>query len=218
MFASITDGATEIRDANLAMIATRSPAEREQIPAATFVPGIALHPSGALVYQPFLSGPAPPESSTAPIPANLRGGIDIVGAHSGRLRLRIPLPEPLAAHSTDTDALHAQFLAVDETGQRIFVLTTSGLTVVQLASVPLGIGTVTPSNTPAAGGAAITVRGSGFQTTTTATIGGNKASVTFKDASTITLTAPVLRSGPQQIIVKNSDGESSSLDAALTAN
>lgn len=119
------------------MIATRSAVEREQTPAVTFVPGVALHPSGALVYQPFLSGPAPPESSTAPIPANLRGGIDIFDAHSGGLRLRIFLPEPLAAHSTDTDALHAQFLAVDETGRRIFVLTASGLTVIQLASTPL---------------------------------------------------------------------------------
>jgi hypothetical protein len=59
MFAVVTGGATEIRDANLAMFATGAVAEREQIPAVTFVSGIALHPSGALVYQPFLSGPAP---------------------------------------------------------------------------------------------------------------------------------------------------------------
>ena len=89
----------------LAMIASRAAPEREQIPSATFVPGIALHPSGALVYQPFLNGPAPPESSTVPIPASLRAGIDIFDAHSGRVRLRIFLPEPLAAHNTDTDAL-----------------------------------------------------------------------------------------------------------------
>jgi hypothetical protein len=69
---------------------------------------------------------------------------------------------------------------VDETGQRVFALTVSGLTIVQLASAPLGIGTVTPSNAPAAGGTAIRVRGSGFQSTTTATIGGKKASVTLK--------------------------------------
>jgi hypothetical protein len=38
--------------------------------------------------------------------------------------------------STDTDALHGSFLAIDETGQRIFALTTSGVTILQLASIP----------------------------------------------------------------------------------
>jgi IPT/TIG domain len=218
MFASASGGETQVRDASLAMIASRAAPEREQIPSATFVPVMALHPSGALVYQPFLNGPAPPESSTVPIPASLRGGIDIFDAHCGRLRLRIFLPEPLAAHATDTDALHAQFLAVDETGQRIFALTTSGLTVVQLASAPLSIGTVSPSNAPAAGGSTITIRGSGLQTGTTATIGGKKAAVTFKDSSTITLVTPTLSQGPQQVVVTNPNGESFALDAAFTAN
>jgi hypothetical protein len=48
------------------------------------VPGIALHPSGALIYQPFLTG--------APGSAGVKGGIDILDAHSGALRLRIFLP------------------------------------------------------------------------------------------------------------------------------
>jgi hypothetical protein len=64
------------------------------------------------------------------------GGIDILDADTGRLRLRIPLPEPLAALSGDIDALHAQFLTIDETGQRLFALTTSGLTILQLATLP----------------------------------------------------------------------------------
>lgn len=107
---------------------------------------------------------------------------------------------------------------MDETGQRIFALASSGLTVVQLANAPLCIGTVSPSNVPAGSDSTITIRGSGFQAGTTATIGGEKAAVTFKDSSTITLVTPTLSQGPQQVVVTNPNGESLALDAAFTAN
>jgi len=71
---------------------------------------VTLHPTGALLYQPFLTGPAP----AAPPATGIQGGVDILDTHTGRLRLRIFLPEPLAALSTDLDALHGSFLAVDE--------------------------------------------------------------------------------------------------------
>jgi hypothetical protein len=32
----------------------------ETVPNRVAVPGVALHPSGALVYEPYLDGPAPP--------------------------------------------------------------------------------------------------------------------------------------------------------------
>jgi hypothetical protein len=189
-------------------------AELEQIPGRVLVPGVTLHSSGALVYQPFLTGP-PPASFPA---AGVLGGVDILDAHTGRLRLRIFLPEPLAMLSTDTDGLHGGFLAIDENGQRIFVLTSSGLTLVQLASVPLGIGTVTPSAGPAAGGTLLTIRGSGFQSGTTATIGGKIVAATYKDRNTLTVMSPALSAGPQQIVLSNPDGESVALDAAFKAN
>jgi hypothetical protein len=47
--------------------------------------------------------------------------------------------------NTDADGLHGGFLTTDENGQRLFALTTSGLTIVQLANVLLGIGTLNPS-------------------------------------------------------------------------
>jgi hypothetical protein len=53
--------------------------------------------------------------------------------------------------NTDVDGLHGGFLTIDENGQRLFALTTNGLTIVQLANVPLGIGTLTPSSGSAAG-------------------------------------------------------------------
>jgi hypothetical protein len=214
VFGMRANGTTEIRGAALTLTGTPGMAEIEQIPGRVAVPGIALHPSGALVYQPFLTGPAP----AAPSATGIRGGVDIVDAHSGQLRLRIFLPEPLAMLSSDIDGLHGDFLTIDENGQRIFALTTSGLTVVQLANAPLGIGTISPASGSVSGGTALTIRGSGFQTGTAVAIGGKTANVTFKDANTLTVMTPALAAGPQQIIIANPDGETAALDAAFTAN
>ncbi|HMD08676.1 MAG TPA: hypothetical protein VKH63_14140 [Candidatus Acidoferrum sp.] len=75
-----------------------------QIPGRNQVPGFALRPSGALVYQPFLTGPAGN--------AGVNGGVDILDAHSGVLRLRILLYQQFM---TDVDGLHGSFLATDKT-------------------------------------------------------------------------------------------------------
>ncbi len=120
--------------------------------------------------------------------------------------------------SSDINGLHGDFLTIDESGQRIFALTTSGLTVVQLANAPLGIGTISPASGSVSGGTALTIRGSGFQTGTAVAIGGKTANVTFKDVNMLTVMTPVLATGPQQIIITNPDGETTALDAAFTAD
>jgi IPT/TIG domain len=214
IFASRTNTATEIRAADLTLTASPSTAELEQIHGRVLVPGLAMHSSGALLYQPFLTGPAP----AAPPATGIQGGIDILDTHTGHLRLRIFLPEPLATLSTDLDALHGSFLAIDETGQKIFALTTSGLTVIQLATVPLSIGTISPGSASAAGGTTLTIRGSGFQSGATATIGGKNAPATFVDINTLRLIIPQLAPGAQQITITNPSGDSYTLDAAFTAN
>jgi hypothetical protein len=213
-FAFQSATATEIRAADLSLTSVPTSAELQQIPGRVLVPGVTLHPSGALLYQPFLTG--------APASAGVKGGIDILDAHSGILRLRIFLPQQFM---TDIDGLHGSFLATDETGQRLFALTSSdgtpqnaALTVVQLAAVPLAIGAITPSTVVAAGGASLTIRGSGFQNATTLSINGKAATVTFKDASTLLFVTPALTPGPQQLTLTNPDGETVSLDAALIAN
>jgi hypothetical protein len=119
--------------------------------------------------------------------------------------------------ATDIDGLHGSFLTTDENGQRIFAITSSGLSIIQLASVPIGIGTLSPASGSATGGTSITVRGSGFQSGTRATLGGKQASVVFKDMNTLTLTGPALSAGPQRLALANPDGESVSLDAAFLA-
>jgi hypothetical protein len=167
-----------------------------------------------LLYQPFLTG--------ASGSASVKGGIDILDAHSGALRLRIFLPQQFL---TDVDGLHGSFLTTDENGQRLFAISSSdgtpqnvALTVVQLAAVPSGIGTITPSAGAATGGATLTIRGSGFQSATTLTINGKAASVTFKDANTLLVVTPSLTPGYQQIAIANPEGETVSLDAAFIAN
>jgi len=214
VFASRAGAAAEIRGPDLALAATPASPELEQIPARVLVPGLALHPTGALLYQPFLTGPAP----AAPPATGIQGGVDILDAHTGLLRLRIFLPEPLATLSTDIDARHGSFLAVDENGQRIFAVTTSGLTVVQLANVPLSIGTISPASAAAAGGTTLTIRGSGFLSGATVTIDGKSAATKFVDINTLTVTTPQLAAGPQQVLITNPNGDGYALDAAFTAN
>jgi hypothetical protein len=213
VFALRGNGVTEIHDSSLSLTAVPTSAELAQIPGRVSVPGVALHPSGALVYQPFLTG--------APGSAGVKGGIDIVDAHSGALRLRLFLPQQFM---TDVDGLHGSFLTTDENGQRLFAITSSdgtaqnaALTVVQLAVVPLGIGTISPTTASASGGATLTIRGSGFQTGTTVSFNGKSATVSFKDVSTLSVVTPTLTVGPQQIVITNPDGQTISLDAAITA-
>jgi len=214
MFALQANGTTEVRTADLALAAVPANQELLQIPGRNQVPGVTLHPTGALVYQPFLTGPTGN--------AGVKGGIDILDAHTGLLRLRILMPQQFM---TAADALHGIFLTTDENGQRLFALTSqdgtaqnAGITVVTLANVPLGIGTLSPANGPAAGGTTLTIRGSGFATGATATIGGKSASVTFKDMNTLTIITPALTAGAQRLTITNPNGEAISLDAVFTAN
>ena len=85
----------------------------------------------------------------------------------------------------------------------------------QLASVPLGIGTLSPASGSGAGGVSVNVRGSGFQTGITATVGGKPTTANLKDINTLTLTTPAIPAGPQQFVLTNLDVESVSFDAAF---
>jgi len=206
---SLDSGAApQLWDPGLHLALRASVSEKQNIPGLTYVPGLTLHPSGSLLYRPFFTG--------APGMPTTRAGVDVFHARTGALKLRVFLPELFL---TAADALHGDFLATDEWGQSLFALTQSGLTVVQLASVPLAVGWVSPANGPAAGGTVLTIRGSGFQSGSAVTVGGAAAKqVTFVDADTLQVTTPPLATGPQQIVVTNPDGESDALDAAFTAN
>jgi hypothetical protein len=76
----------------------------------------------------------------------------------------------------------AVFLAIDENDQKLFAITSldgspqkASLTVVQLATVPLGIGSALPANISLSGGTSVTIRDSGFRPGIAVTIGGKTA-------------------------------------------
>ena len=206
-FAARQGNTTEFRGADLSLAAVPTANELESLPGRVDVPGVSVHPSGSLVYRPFLL----PASGAAPA----LSGVDISDAHTGALRLRVMLPEALL---TDVDGLHGSFLTTDETGGKLFAIIASGLTIVQLASAPLGIGSITPAQAPATGGTQITIRGSGFQSSTKVTIAGTSAFVKFLDSDTLQVTTPAMKPGPQRVVLTNADGETYSFDAAFTAN
>ena len=104
-------------------------------------------------------------------------------------------------------------LAVDSSGRYIYLLTEKSLTVVDLGSAPLSIGHLSQSN--AAPGAVLTVRGSGFDSTTSATVGGISASITFTDVNTLSLAVSAAKSGPQDIVLTKGDGETYTLENAV---
>ncbi len=104
-------------------------------------------------------------------------------------------------------------LAVDSGGHHVYLLTDKGLTVVDFGAAPLSIGHVSQQNP--APGAQVIVRGSGFDSATTATVGGVAASVTFTDENTLTLTIPAAPSGPQDIVLTRTGGETYTLENAV---
>ena len=130
---------------------------------------------------------------------------EIIDVPTARLRMRFSL--------TQTISNVAAPLAVDSGGRHVYLLTDKGLTVVDFGAAPLSIGHVSQQNP--APGAQVMVRGSGFDSATTATVGGVAASVTFTDENTLTLTIPAAPSGPQDIVLTRTGGETYTLENAV---
>jgi hypothetical protein len=187
---ALSDG-IRIIDPNLNVVSRRS--QQEFLPFGTdHVSNLKLHDSGSLIYAP------------------IKEGLDIIDTFHGDLRERIMLTEQLSFVTRDA-------LAIDQTGARIFLITSAGLTVIELDAVPLSLGSVAPSSGPATGGTTLTLRGSGFQQGTTVALGGVSVSAVFVDANTLRVIAPQLPSGSARITLQNPDGSSYSLDAVYTA-
>ena len=153
-----------------------------------------LDDSGALVFYPISSG------------------FDIFDGNQGTLRLRYLTGDTLAC----TDPLNPSHdcLAVEPSGSRVYLMTHNGVTVVELDAVPLGVGSVTPSDGPS--GTLVQIRGSGFTAGTTVLFNGTAASGTFVDSETLQASVPALAPGPVRITLTNPDASTYSLDAAFT--
>lgn len=114
----------------------------------------------------------------------------------------------------EQDAFLDGSLAVDETGQKIFLITNKGLTLIELDSVPLAIGSITPSTGSV--GTVIKIRGSGYNASTSVTVNATTATTTYIDEDTLQFTVPSVATGAARIVISNSTGSSYSLDAAFT--
>jgi hypothetical protein len=131
--------------------------------------------------------------------------IDIFDGDNGVLQERLAL--------TETAQQELDSLAIDPSGQHAFILTDKGLSVVTFDEVPLSVSTLQPSSGSA--GTLVVVRGSGFNSQTTATLNATSASVVFVDANTLNLTVPASTPGMQTLIVLNPDGQSDTLEGAF---
>jgi hypothetical protein len=163
-----------------------------------WVPGIKLNSTGSLYILPR------------------QQGIDILDAQTGLVREQIITPEPLLTSQNVASIVNG--LAVDESTNTLFAVSVSGLTVVQLVSLPVGIGSVMPNQGSASGGAAVMLNGSGFEQGAEVWFGSEAAQTTFVDSRTLKVLTPPTPSGPARITVRNPDGSSYFLDAAYVAN
>jgi hypothetical protein len=131
---------------------------------------------------------------------------EVVDVLHARLLMRFSLTETVQATAAP--------IAIDSGGRHVYLITDKGLTVVDLAEAPLAIGHL--SQQTAGAGTQVTVRGSGFDASVTATAGGEPASVSITDENTLTLTVPAAASGPEDIVLVRGDGATYTYESGLT--
>jgi hypothetical protein len=77
---------------------------------------------------------------------------------------------------------------------------------------------VSSPTVPAAGGTPLTIRGSGFQTGIKVTNRGKTSIATLVDRNTLTVISPPVAVGRSKLVLTNTNGETVSLAAAMTAD
>jgi len=162
--------------------------------------GEKMNASGSILYTPTTPAPGNAEST----------GVDITDTNSGAWLGQVLLSEQMNANTPAQSVMD-----YDETGNRLFLITNKGLTVVQLPSPPLSIGYLNPSSGSTSGSTLVTIRGSGFEPGATVSFGGAAATTTFIDSSTLNVVTPAGSAGGVRVSVQNPDGTSYSLDAGF---
>lgn len=160
--------------------------------------GEKFNASGSLLYTPVLQGFGSVESN----------GIEVTDTNLGSSLGQILLAEQISSAQIPMD--------FDEANNRLFLITNKGLTIVNLATAPLSISYLSPATGPASGSTNVKIRGSGFQSGATVTIGGTTVQGTFVDSSTLQVSTPSGTAGGVRVSIQNPDGNSYSLDAGFT--
>lgn len=153
--------------------------------------GEKMNASGSILYTP------------------ISNAVDITDTNHGTWLGRVLLSESISTLAQNP-------MDFDEAGNRVFLITNKGLTVVELAAPPLSIGHLNPATGSAAGSTTVTIRGSGFESGATVAVGGNPSSVTFVDGETLQIVTPPGTTGGARVTIQNPDGTSYSLDAGFT--
>ncbi len=130
--------------------------------------------------------------------------VDLFDAKRGDIRARLLLRQ------TIRNVIDA--MALNDDGTQMYLLTDSGLTVVNIGRLPLSIGHVNP--TRLVPGTQLAIRGSGFGPEMVTTLNGEVVPAAYIDSSTLQVTVPNLPSGPLDISITSSTGESYTVDNA----
>ncbi len=136
-------------------------------------------------------------------------GVQVYDVNHGDLKEWTSLPEQVTASQ--------HILTMDDGGHNLYVLSSSGFTILNFTFVPLSIAYLQPNQGTAGGGTTVTIRGSGFQPDSQVSFGGSSAVTTFVDSQTLTAVTPKMSVGPMQITIKNTDGQIYSLDDSFAA-
>lgn len=166
---------------------------------STDLAGEKMNASGSLLYTPVPQAFGTAESN----------GIDITDTNGGTWVGHILLSEQITP-------VQSSVMDFDDVGNRLFLITNKGLTVVQLGPPPLSIGYLSPAVGTASGGTTVTIRGSGFEAGAVASFGGTAAATTFVDGSTLQVATPPGAAGGARVTIQNPDGNSYALDAGFT--
>jgi hypothetical protein len=145
--------------------------------------GVLVDPSGALAYQTTIQE------------------IAIVDMHTGQLRERIALP-------MKTEFIEDGAIARDQTGLLVFAITDSGLTVIQLDSLPIAVGNVSTVGT------SWTISGTGFQEGATVSADASALNTSFISSQSLQVAAAPDLNTVEELTVTNPDGRSYTIEAA----
>ncbi|HEX8818216.1 MAG TPA: YncE family protein [Terriglobales bacterium] len=145
--------------------------------------GSLVDPSGALAYQTTIQE------------------IALVDAHTGQLRERIALP-------MKTQFIYDGAIARDQTGLEIFAITDSGLTVIQLDNLPMGVGNIK------ARGTTWTISGTGFRQGVEAYADGVRLNTSFINSQTVQIIGAPSLNNIEELSFVNPDGRSYAVAAA----
>ena len=159
--------------------------------ARNLVYGEALHSSGALVYLPTTQG------------------VELMDVHHGNTVLSLGVREGSLKGNDN--------LAITHSGSRLYVAQPNGIGVFDLPAVPLSIGSLTPAAAPTGGNTPIMLRGSGFTPSTTVTLEGRPAAVTYIDSTQLSFVPPAVTATRVSVAVSDS-GVVYTLDAAFDAS